>query len=206
MRGVTTSDQQRREAVRLRVEERRSLSEISALTTLPQATVYSLVRQFPLSEQERTARRRGPPKKPRGQESKFQRMVGARKLDRSEKGRIAEAAALYRLTLFGLRAFSSVFDGDRIDWLVETPRGKTVRIQVRWAKNKRHGLPTLNLKCSNGRGRYRRLSCEEFDFLVGYDLYSDTAFVYSANELSGNQSTVSVSEPFAEKWEKVVNF
>jgi len=37
---------------------------------------------------------------------------------REDKGRIAEAAVLFRLTLRGMRTFRSVFEGDTADFLV----------------------------------------------------------------------------------------
>ncbi len=41
------------------------------------------------------------------------------------------------------------------------------------------------------------------DFLVGYDLWTDTAYVYSFEDLEGMRNAITISEAHAEAWEKV---
>ncbi len=142
--------------------------------------------------------------KPRGEQSKFHIMLGGRELSKAEKGQIAEAAVLFRLVLHGLQVLTGVFDGGRVDWLVEVPSGKLARLQVKWARRKKHGLPVFYLTCSDGRGRTRRYQEGEFDFLVGYDLFTDTAYVYSWKELSANVDSISVRPDAAERWDKII--
>lgn len=57
------------------------------------------------------------------------------------------------------------------------------KLQVKWASSRLHGLPFLKLRCANGRGKSRKYREGEFDFIVGYDLFTDTAYVFSYNEL-----------------------
>jgi len=121
------------------------------------------------------------------------------------KGRIAEAAVLFRLALHGFDAFSSIFDGDKTDWLVQVPEtGKILRIQVRCVNTaKRHGLPAILLTCAERHHKRRRYREGEFDFIVGYYLFNDTAYVFSFDEVVHLKTYVTVSEKYAERWDKL---
>jgi hypothetical protein len=142
-------------------------------------------------------------KKDRGIESKFHRMTGGRQLPRSEKGQIAEAAVLFRLTLLGLPVYGSAFDGAGTDWIVQSSSGRLLKLQVKWASKLRQGLPVIKLRCSNGRLKERRYREHELDFIIGYDLFTDTAYVYSWAEIAANRSTVTVRQDAAERWDKI---
>ena len=191
------------EAIRLRVNERRSLDEIHAATKISVGTLSRLLRQYPLTQDEVDARRKGPPKKDRGVRSKFFEMVGKEELSRSRKGQIAEAAVLFRLAVRGYKVFSSPFDGEKTDWLVLSPTtGKYARIEVRWAQQPAHGLPLVSLMIHDGRSNRRRYRKDELDFLVAYDFFSDTAYVFNIDEL-GNKERVSIREDAAERWDKI---
>jgi hypothetical protein len=197
------------EAIRLRVEERRSLREIAAITGASKSSLSVWLRPFPLTDEElrerrKTADRYAAPRKDRGEESKFFRDVAGRELTRQQKAKIAEAAVLFRMVLQGFVTFGSVFDGDKADWMVEVPEtGKIHKIQVRWVREGQHGMPLLGLHCSVGHSTRSRYAEGDFDFIVGYDLYSDTAFVYSAEEVSRLKAAVSVSRDHAERWDKL---
>lgn len=199
------------ECVRLRVEERLSLGQIHKRTGAPKGSLSSWLRDYPLSngerkklQSERSRRMNAMRKKPRGEESPFYAWVRGRNLSTMQKAKIAESAVLFRLALLDLPAFGSVFDGDKTDWLVEIPRtGRVLKVQVRWAQSWKHGLPTIKLTCSSGRGKSRRFKRGEFDVIVAYDLYTDTAYVWTWDELVKHKSTVTVSESAAEKWEKL---
>ena len=210
------------EAIRLRVEERRSLREIAEITGASKSSLSAWLHPFPLTEEElrerrKTANRYVTPRKERGEESKFFRDVADRELTRQQKAKIAEAAVLFRMVLQGAEAavlfrmvlqgfvtFGSVFDGDKADWMVEVPEtGKIHKIQVRWVREGQHGMPLLGLHCSTGHSTRSRYAEGDFDFIVGYDLYSDTAFVYSAQEVSLLKAAVAVSWEHAERWDKL---
>src|SRR5258708_5869090 len=49
--------------------------------------------------------------------SRFMSWANVEALTRSDKGRLAEAAVLFRLSLMGLRPFRAFGDGAREDWL-----------------------------------------------------------------------------------------
>jgi hypothetical protein len=197
------------EAIRLRIEERRSLREIAEITGASKGSLSGWLKSYPLTQEERTARQKMArryitPKKDRGEVSKFFHAVAGRGLTRLEKAKIAESAVAFRLLLHGFHLYGSMFDGDKADWVVQAPGTKKIyTIQVRWVGLGGHGLPFINLKCTEGHHAQRRYAEGEFDFIVGYDLYSDTAFVYSAAEIAHLKATVTICSTHAERWDKL---
>jgi hypothetical protein len=131
-------------------------------------------------------------------------MVDTSSLSGHQKAKIAEAAVLFRLCLHGFNPYGSFSEGEKPDWLVlDTMTGRVHRIEVRWTRMNRYGAPVILLRCSNGRGKCRRLRSNEFDFLVGYDLFTDMAYVYAARELEHLTTSVSVSPDALERWDKL---
>lgn len=43
----------------------------------------------------------------------------------------------------------------------------------------------------------------EFDFIVGYNLFNDTAYVFSFDEVMHIKTYVTISEKYAERWDKL---
>ena len=200
----------RAEAIRLRLEERRSLREIEASTGAARSSLSIWLRPHPLTDEEKRARaklakRYVTPKKSHGEESKHNRAVVWRNLTPSQKGRIAEMAVLFRLVLHGFDVYSSFFDGDKIDWMVQVPETeKILKLQVRCVNaTGHHGLPSVSLTCAEGHNKRRRYREGEFDFIAGYYLYNDTAYVFSFDEVKHIKTYVTVSEKFAERWDKL---
>ncbi len=198
------------EAIRLRVEKRHSLREIETITGAARGSLSAWLEPYPLTDEEKEARskvakRYVTPKKNHGEESKHNRAIVWQSLTPHHKGRIAEAAILFRLSLHGFETFSSVFDGDKTDWLVQVHEtGKLLRIQVRCVNTaKRHGLPTIMLTCAEGHHKRRRYKEGEFDFIVRYYLFNDTAYVFSFDEVMHLKTHVTISEKYAERWDKL---
>lgn len=197
------------EAIRLRVEERRSLNEIADITGASKGSLSSWLKPYPLTDEERrqrqkTAKRYVTPKKDRGEISKLYLAVSGRELTRLEKAKIAESAVALRLAVHGFHIYGSMYDGDKPDWVVKVPEtGKFHTIQVRWARMGPGGMPFINLVCTVGHSVQQRYKEGDFDFIVGYDLYSDTAFVYSAAEVASLKAAVSMSWDHAERWDKL---
>ncbi len=197
------------QAIRLRVEDRRSLREIAEITGASKGSLSGWLKPYPLTDEERrerqkTANRYVTPKKNRGEISKHYQAVEGRELTRLEKAKIAESAVAFRLALHGFHIYGSQYDGDKPDWVAEVPEtGKFHNIQVRWARSGQHGLPYINLRCTVGHSVQQRYAEGDFDFIVGYDLYSDTAFVYSAAEVASLKAAVAMSWDHAERWDKL---
>ena len=198
------------EAIRLRLEERLSLREIEAFTGAARSSLSMWLKPYPLTDEEKRvrsklAKRYVTPKKSHGEESKHNRTVVWRNLKPYHKGRIAEAAVLFRLALHGFNPYSSFFDGDKIDWIVQVPEtGKILKIQVRCVNStNHHGLPAVSLTCTEGHNKRRRYKEGEFDFIVGYYLFNDTAYVFSFGEVRHLKTYATVSEEYAERWDKL---
>ena len=216
--------EQRTEAIRLRIEEHLSLGEIEARLGASKASLSVWLRPHPLTAEERAARRvrnhRGGViayRHAAAEPSPFFLAVRERTLTNKDKGRIAEAAVLFRLALHGFDLYRALFEGDKADFVVALPgvgvgQGEAspadatpvpwlARVQVRWATRAVFGRPVINLRCANGARRYEP---GDFDFLVGYDLFTDTAYVYAASEVAHLRAGVSVSDAAAERWDKLL--
>ncbi len=204
MRGVSNPEL-KAECIRLRVQKRLSLREIHQVTGAPKGSLSGWLKPHPLTEVERKARQKVPkvPKKDRGAESALHKM-SPNPLGNAHKARVAEAAVLLRLVVFGMRVFGPVFDGDKADWLVITPSRKTFKVQVKSVKVvSRGGLPLVAIRCAAGRSGSRRYTEGELDFLVGYDFFTDTAYVWSWEDLRGHKATITVCPEAAERWDKL---
>jgi len=204
-----TNQETRREALRLRAEERLSLPEIAKRVGVPRSTCYYWIKDAPLAAEERhdrraaAARARPKPRKDRGQRSSLHEMAGGRSYTAVEAMAISAAATVLRLAIHKWKVMSSVFDGDTVDFYVTRPdSGRHLKIQVKTARGAGQGLPTVSLRrMHNGRAvRYVR---GDFDILVGYWLYSNTAYVWTFGEVEGRTASVTVGPSASEAWAKV---
>lgn len=194
------------EAIRLRVQERKSFDEIRQVVPVSKGTLSVWLKCFPLSASELanrratsaralSERRQTPSKDP----SKWFCLADASKLSTEQKGRIAESAILFRLAVLGLPVLRSVFEGHRTDWVVEVD-GRFVGLQVKWVQTDPKGARFVPLRSSGSKVKYTRAA---FDFLVGYDLFLDQAFVLSWEDLGDNASAIYVTEATVEAWHKL---
>jgi len=195
-------------AVELRRDEHLSLNEIHRLLGVPKATLSGWLRDLPLPtdlKREKIVRGSlkagGTRRKARETPSGFSQIVSVSPSERRRKMKIAEAAVLFRLAVFDFDVYRAEFDGDRVDWLVGTPKGLK-KLQVRWAAPLR-GLPEFKVTCADGAWGVRPLDASDFDFIVGYDFESDTAYVFTFDEVRGRRSKMTVREDAAERWDKL---
>ena len=67
-----------------------------------------------------------------------------------------------------------------------------------------HGLPYISLRCPFGSKptRYRQYTETEADFIVGYDMPTDTCYVWSIQEVMRHRTSISISPDAAERWDK----
>ena len=186
------------------------MKKIASQTGIAKSTLSLWLREYPLEDDEIHDRKscsrlsNPPPKRELQDRTPFHQTVDVAQLPRQTKAKVAEAAVLFRLVLHGFNAFGSVFDGDKTDWLVEVPEtNKVWKIQVRWAKPRKEGVPTLRLQCSDGRTKSRRFQKEEFDFIVAYYLKNDTAYVFSQAETQTHDYMISIRDDAAEAWHKL---
>lgn len=197
-------EETKREAIRLRVEERLGLKAICRETGLSRGSASTLLRDYPLTDEEVRQRlsrsahdlnercvRYAP------EPSKYFALAPT-EMSSEQKARVAEAAVLFRLTLFGYEAWRSPFEGHRVDWLVTQPGNRrSVRLQVRWARRGHYGRPLISLRRCSGT---ESLTEEDCDFLVGYDLETDTVFVIPMGDLSGKRYVTFCHPKYAEAW------
>jgi hypothetical protein len=200
----------RKTCVDLRVKNRMSLKEIHAETGAAVGSLSVWLSAHPLTEEERRAKihaRVATPRKARQAPSKFLAWADIRNLSRADKAAASEAAVLFRLALNGLCVFGPMFDGSKEDWIVSARGGRFfARIQVKSPNTSWGQIPHFAIRCTEGHGKKRRYTIGEFDFLVGYDLSSDTAYVFSEGELEGNKTSIGARDEAAEAWRKVTEF
>jgi hypothetical protein len=217
MRGRHDSELER-ECIKLRTDKNFSLREIHEATGAPKGTLSAWLKEHPLPEHVKREKHRNSLKtrnyegkrKSRGVISKFLAMIDINCLTREQKGNIAESAILFRLCLFGFSVLGPIFDGNKSDWVVLSKKsGKVYKIQVKYVKKaiNSHGLPMIPLT-SSGNSRVKRHDKRykegDFDFIVGYDLYSDTAYVFSWVETIKLKTTVTITPESAERWDKII--
>jgi hypothetical protein len=198
-------------AIELRVKSRNSFGEISGKLGVPKGTLSAWLKDYPLSSEElgiRYLSRKSATEGPRdntvlvmGSESKFH--LEHQDLNPHQMGKLAEAAILFRLTLHGFRVFRAVADGDRTDFVVLEGE-RFIKLQVKCVTEQaRGGLPSVKLWHVEGFQKQKRYTEVEVDFIVGYWLYNDTAYVYSMKELEGNLAVKTITSDGAEAWSKL---
>ncbi|KKN80227.1 hypothetical protein LCGC14_0331910 [marine sediment metagenome] len=205
----------RKECIRLRVQERLSYSEIYERTGAPKGTLSNWLEHLSLSSEEKAEKQRQA-RRPTGPRVV---LTGSDRLHSTAKkhgigsspavlGRVSEAAVLLRLAVLGLEPYTGVFGGENFDGVVWHPGkpGKLARIQVRTAGTaKKHGLPYVSLRKSDGRRNYKKYERGDLDFMLAYHLPVDTVYVFTRKEL-GKRTVISVNEDVAEDWGKVVSW
>lgn len=134
----------------------------------------------------------------RGESSKAFSLVRG-ELTKRRKGQIAESAIRWKLSAHDLDGYFSDYDTAELDGIVVSSRtGKTSKIQIRYAKESRKGLPSASLVRSSDKVKYSKENC---DFLIAYDLYQDKAYIYPIEELEQFSSFVSICPQSEERWE-----
>lgn len=194
-------------ARKLRAERRMSYNEIGDELDISKATMHEWLKDLPLTDKEKSDRMFMAGKKTKkdpGVESKHYSVIKGLQLSGAHKNRIAESAILFRLALYGLVSYSSIFDGEKFDMLVYSPlKDKIWKVQVKWARKGKHGLPTIRLMCANGRAKYRKYLAKEVDFFVAYNLFTDTAYVIPYDKTE-DKGVITINKNFEEAFGAMV--
>lgn len=214
------------QAIKLRTEQRLSFNEIQQKIAVSKGTLSRWLKTYPLTQEEKRdkhkagQRQRQAPSVYLGNQtrasilaegpSKFHQMTDLSRLSRLDKAKIAESAVMFRCTLFGMSVYGSPFDGDREDWIIKIPAtGELKKLQVKWGKQgkrkrKLEGRPYFALTTTGHAGKTKRYQKGDFDFLVGYNLYTDTCFIYSWKETENHRVAITERDDAAEAWSKLL--
>jgi hypothetical protein len=194
--------------IELRVVERLSIRDIKKSLDLSVGTISKILKNYPLTKKEiRSRSRKGASKsnalrkKEISDPSVYYKMVSNKNYSTMQKGKIAETAVLFRLVLNNFNVFGSFFDGDKEDWIVGLCGfSKLVKIQVKSTRRLKACSPLIYLSGSHGERRYKE---SDFDFIIGYDLYLDRAFVFSWDETKKYKSAITITKESEENWGKI---
>jgi hypothetical protein len=200
----------RNECVRLRMEDRLSITEIQERTGASRGSLSYWLKDIPLTDDEIKRRfekreHRGQRRKDVGAESEINQIVRESNLSGGKVAKVSETAVMLKMLARGYNVFGSMFDGEKADWIVETQSGKILKIQVKTTTRGQHGLPFVNLTrgvnngCRQVRSRYVK---GDFDFMIGYDLFTDVAYVWSWDDVDHLKSAVSICDDAKERWDK----
>ncbi len=206
----------RAECLRLRTDERRSLNEIRGLTGVSKGALSALLRDHPLTETEIKSKHIPHTisnKKERGTESWLHQSIDRAKLTSRDIGSLSECAVMARALARGIETYKSVFDCATVDIIMFLPQtNKLWKVQVKTARSdKGHGQPAIRLihaprvlaktKLIQPGKRYQS---HEFDFIIAYDLYTDTCYIWSWQETSLYKNAITISPDAAERWDKIL--
>ena len=196
---MTIPQDVRVECIRLRTKDQLSIAEICLRTGVSKGTISNMLVGYPLKRKRRhnpwnKGKRSYDPEK-----SKWADAIDA--LSPNDRGKVAEAAVLFRLCVHGVSVYGSPFDGDSADWMVLRDDGVVFKIQVKLCKGLERGRPVIELRSSSKKVRYR---FEDFDFIVGYDPIEDVCYVFSVKEVANNKAAVSATDESKEAWGKIV--
>lgn len=126
---------------------------------------------------------------------------------RLNKGNIAEAAVILKLTKMNLKLFAPDSFDSVEDLLIVHPKNKKViAIQVKWVSKPKKGSPYIKLKKCTGHRNYVKYSENDFDFIIGYDLKADNFYIYSQHEVINNKSTITITKDACNAWHKIHDF
>lgn len=216
---IDRKEEQKR-ARELRIKQRLSIKAIAKELGVAKSSVSVWLRDIPLNDEEKRLRyvKAGKDSQenginpPRVQKEPIQSIIKKlsenRNFNSNQKGKIAEAATMLRFAVLQMDIYKSVFDGEKLDFIIQAPdSSKLIKIQVKWTRRScKNNQASMSLRCSNSRKSTRRYTNEEFDFIIGYDLESDTCYVYSQKEVEHINTCIVCSSEYAEAWQKIFDY
>ena len=197
--------------------QQKTVDEIKNILKVSSATICKYIKGLPpISKKKLTsiriasAKKNGAKRKEKSRllwegQNKFKDIIKEQAYSTTIKGSIAEAAILYRLLIHNFSVYYSAFNGGIIDIITYNNKtGKLLKLQVKCAKgNKNSQTPSIPLKKSKGRYSLTNYDSKEIDIIVGYDLYNDTAYVFTWDEIKNLKGAISVTIESKENWKKL---
>jgi predicted transcriptional regulator len=198
--------------------QNKTVNEIAISLALSPSTVSKYVESIPLT-QEALKKIRAAAGAQRGQRirekrkllwngsNKFKQIISDNFKDYSKnmKGSIAESAIIYRLLIHNFPVYSSIFNGHKIDVIACNRIGKLIKIQVKCIKITPDSVtPLVPVQCMQGRYTFTTYDNKDMDFLVGYDLLNDVAYVFSWDEVKSKKTHISATVESKENWGKLL--
>lgn len=194
-----------------------TIYNISCYLKIPVTTVYKYVEGVSIPDKikkemeiSRTVKRTDTIRKQRKKKwqgfNKFKEVISLKEYSKNTKANIAEAAVTYRLLIHDFSVYSSIFNGDRIDIIARNNKDNNLlKIQVKCIKKSSKGItPILSVKCMEGHYNFIQYQSKDIDFLIGYDIINDNAYVFSWNELKSKKESISVTIDSRENWNKLL--
>lgn len=189
----------RDECLRLRQQEQLSIAEICLRTGVSKGSVSNMLVDHPLKRKKKHSPWNKGNRIYKPELSQWADKIEL--LDSNGKAKVAEAAVLFRLCVYGVSVYGSPFDGDNADWIVLRSDGVALKIQVKLCQDLGRGRPVVELRSSSKKARYRP---EDFDFIVGYDQSEDACYVSAGKEVKRNKAMVTVPDESREAWDKII--
>lgn len=210
-------------AIRLRIEERKSLNEIQKIVKVPKPTVYYWLKKFPLSKEEKTSRtiQRNKTKKPKKYKVKQNRYKDETlkskhypileiekqrfgKIDGAKKGDLSEAMVCFLLRLHNFEIYTAISNGAKVDFIVRNLRKpqKLIRIQVKTARmRKGYNKPVVPLMCGNNKDK--KYTKNDFDVIIAYNLFLDECYIFTYDEIKNKKTYAPVTPDSINAWDKL---
>jgi len=203
------------EIIKLRVQQK-TIEEIGTILNISKSSVTKYLKGIPISEETLISLREQGRVKANNtvrvkrnllwnEQFKFKDMIEDSRYSKEIKGNIAEAAILYRLLIHNYHVYSSIFSGNRIDMIAyNIGIDKFIKIQVK-CLYKHNITPFIKNRRTKGHNEHVKYNKEDLDFLIGYDIINDTAYVFTFDELR-DRKVISVTTESKENWDKIRTF
>jgi hypothetical protein len=103
--------------------------------------------------------------------------------------------------------YSSIFNGSVINIVaLNNDSGDFFKIQVKCTKNLRSTYtPHISTKHMVGHSTFANYTKKELDFLIGYDILNDVAYIFSWKDIKDKKATIAVTKNSKENWGKLTS-
>lgn len=199
------------QAIRIRLSDKLSTPIIGEMLGIDGATVRLWTSPYPLSDWEmseihrKAGKMSGAITRQRSQAElnlpcRYQEEISTNTYSSTQTGNIAEAAIRRKCQRLHFEFYAPAYGCAFFDGIIYVPQARQAwKVQIKTATHHNKGLPTVSTRSS--KNKYLRETC---DFLIGYEIVSDTAYVWSHDELIPFQYRVSLRPDAKENWKKLI--